>query len=48
MVADFDYRARVMALRPGCFRFAGNVAWCSPKVYAPAWYETPIAPPALD
>lgn len=40
VVADYDYRARVAALRPGCFRFGGNVAWFAPKTYDPAWYDS--------
>ena len=43
MVADLDYRARVLALRPGCFRFAGNIQWCSPPGFDPSWYGTPAA-----
>ncbi|NOY79828.1 MAG: hypothetical protein GXP31_02365 [Kiritimatiellaeota bacterium] len=43
VVADPDYRARLEVLRPGCIRLAGNVAWCSPKTFDPAWYDTPAA-----
>ncbi|MDX9980950.1 MAG: glycosyl hydrolase, partial [Lentisphaeria bacterium] len=40
MVADADYRARLAALRPGCIRYAGNLAWvtgdtpCGPDFFA--------------
>ncbi|HIE52273.1 MAG TPA: hypothetical protein EYP85_10985 [Armatimonadetes bacterium] len=40
VIADRDYRARVAALRPGCIRLAGNLAWCAPPEYDPTWYET--------
>ncbi len=40
VVADRDYRAAVAALRPGIFRFGGNVAWFAPKEDDPSWYET--------
>ncbi len=40
VVADRDYRAKVAALRPGCFRFGGGIAWFAPKEYDPAWYAT--------
>ena len=43
VVADMDYRARLLTLRPGCIRLAGNIAWCSPKTADPKWYETPAA-----
>ena len=43
VVHDRDYRARVAALRPGCIRLAGNITWCAPKDYDPAWYDTPQA-----
>ncbi len=43
VIADADYRARTTALRPGVFRFGGNIAWCAPKEYDPAWYDTPAA-----
>ena len=43
VIANRDYRARVAAIRPGCIRVAGNLAWCSPKEYDPAWYATPEA-----
>ena len=38
VVADRDYRAKVAALRPGCFRFPGNVGWFAPKEDDLAWY----------
>jgi hypothetical protein len=47
VVGDRDYRARVEALRPGCFRFGGSVAWCSPKQYDPNWYTTSEADKAF-
>ena len=43
VIHDRDYRARVAALRPGCIRLAGSLAWCSPKEYDPGWYDTPEA-----
>ncbi|MBM3474527.1 MAG: hypothetical protein FJX75_14785 [Armatimonadetes bacterium] len=43
VINDRDYRARVAALRPGCIRLAGSLAWCCPKEYDPAWYDTPEA-----
>jgi hypothetical protein len=43
VVADQDYRARVLALRPGCIRFGGNLAWCASDDGDPAWYTTPAA-----
>jgi hypothetical protein len=43
VIADRDYRARLAALRPGCIRLAGSLAWCSPNEYDPGWYDTPEA-----
>ncbi len=43
VVADPDYRARLLAIRPGCVRFPGNVGWCAPKTLDLAWYRTPAA-----
>jgi len=40
VVADRDYRAAVAALRPGVFRFGGNVSWFCPGEYDPSWYST--------
>lgn len=40
VVANPDYRARVAALRPGCFRFGGVMSWFCPPQYDPAWYDT--------
>ena len=39
-VGDPDYRARVAALRPGCFRFGGAISWFCPDHYDPAWYDS--------
>ncbi|MBI2297769.1 MAG: hypothetical protein HYU66_02240 [Armatimonadetes bacterium] len=39
VVADADYRAKVAALRPGMFRFGGNLDWCAPPAYDPAWFD---------
>ncbi len=43
VVADPDYRARVLAIRPGCVRLAGNVAWYAPAADEPGGLETPAA-----
>lgn len=40
VIADRDLRARVGALRPGCFRFPGPVAWFAPKADDLAWYDS--------
>jgi len=40
MISDRDYRARVAALRPGCFRFPGCVSWFAPGKYDPSWYDS--------
>jgi hypothetical protein len=48
VIADQDYRARVAALRPGCFRFGGSVAWFAPKEDALSWYDTPEAKSAFE
>ena len=43
VLADRDYRARLAALRPGCIRLPGSVAWCAPAQYDPNWYDTAAA-----
>ncbi len=40
VVADRDYRARLAALRAGCFRFGGGVGWFSLDVLMPTGYWT--------
>ena len=40
VIADRDLRARVAALRPGCFRFPGSVSWFAPKEDDLAWYNS--------
>lgn len=39
VVADPDYRAAVAVLRPGMFRFGGNLDWCAPPAYDPQWFD---------
>ena len=46
--ADLDYRARLLAIRPGAVRLAGNLRWCSPKEFDLAWYDTPAAATAFN
>jgi hypothetical protein len=44
MVADRDYWTRVAALRPGCIRYAGNLAWILGKEpCGPDYFATPAA-----
>jgi len=43
VIADRDYRARVAALRPGCFRFSAGSSWFAPATDDAAWYDTPEA-----
>lgn len=49
MVADLDYWTRIAALRPGCIRYAGNLAWVmgdTPR--DPAFFATPEARAAFS
>jgi hypothetical protein len=49
MVADRDYWARVAAIRPGCIRYAGNVAWVLGKEPRdPDYFATPAARNAFN
>ena len=48
VLSDRDERGTIAALRPGCFRFPGNVSWFAPKSYDPSWYESPGAAMAFE
>jgi hypothetical protein len=49
MVADRDYWTRVAALRPGCIRYAGNLAWVLGKEPRdPDYFATPAAHNAFN
>lgn len=43
VVANRDYRERLAAIRPGCVRLSGNLAWFAPKTDDPSWYGTDAA-----
>ncbi len=49
MVADRDYWTRIAALRPGCIRYAGNLAWVTGDTPRdPDFFATPAAQRAFN